>query len=272
MTVPHWDTDPDVWDTLTLGAVTLPGVSRLTIARELKIDEKDAKGKNAAKLTVQGVKNASGTIKNVISTTEELVALQAALAQLEPKAGKGEPVPFDVVHPVATLRGLVSVLVTKVSGPELVDGLMTTTLDWKQFEVPAKPAVAPGKGGGGAGGGAYAKLTTTPITGFFQILGVGGTEGLAFSGTCKPDPANAASNVGVWTRNNNYVFNGMLLGEDPNAKKAAEDAATKASGGKDATTTPGKSKSVDLTDLDKPSGSGGNTSAPAPPSESGADP
>jgi len=271
VTVPHWDDAPDVWDTLTLGAVTLPGVSRLIIARELKVDEKDPKGKNAATLTVQGVKNASGTIKNVISTVEELTALQAALAVVEPKAGKGAPVPFDVVHPVATLRGLVSVLVTKVSGPELVDGLMTTTLDWKQFDVPAKPAVVPGKGGG-AGGGAYAKLTTAPITGFFQILGVGGTEGLAFSGTCKPDPANAASNIGVWTRNNNYVFNGMLLGEDPNAKKAADEADKKAAGGKDATTTPGKSKSVDLTELDKPSGSGGNAPPTPPPSESGADP
>ena len=269
MTVPHWDTDPDVWDTLTLGAVTLPGVSSISITRELKIDEKDAKGKNAAKLTIQGVKNASGTIKNTVSTVEELTALQAALAVLEPKAGKGAPVPFDIVHPTATLRGLTSILVVKVVGPELQSGLMTTTIEWRQFDVPAKPA---GTGTGGKGGGAYAKLTTTPITGFFQILGIGGTDGLAFSATCKPDPKNAASNVGVWTRNNNYVFNGMLLGEDPGAKKAAEDAATKASGGKDATTTPGKSKSVDLTDLDKPSGSGGNTSAPAPPSESGADP
>lgn len=272
MTVPHWDTDPDVWDTVTLGAVTLPGVSRLTIARELKVDEKDAKGRNAAKLTVQGVKNASGSIKNTVATVAELEALQAALAALEPKAGKGEPVPFDIVHPVATLRGLVSVLVTKVTGPELVAGLMTTTLDWRQFDVPPKPTSTTLGTGRGGGRGRWDSITAAPVTGAFAIGGINGPSSDVIQATAKPDPANASPFTGVWVRKDGSEFTGVFVMEDPIAKQQADEASKKASAGKDATTTPGKSKSVDLTELDKPSGAGSGAAPPSPPSASGAGP
>ena len=93
-----------------------------------------------------------------------------------------------------------------------------------------------------------------------------------FNTTAKPDPKNASPYTGTWTQKNGSVFTGVFVMEDPIAKKAEDDAAKKASGGKDATTTPGKSKSVDLTDLDKPAGSGGNTATQAPPSTSASDP
>lgn len=272
MPVPHWDDAPDVWDTLVLGAVTMPGVSRFDITRELKIDEKDAKGKQGAKLTVQGVKNAEGTITNQVATVEELAALEEALKTLEPKAGKGDPVPFDVVHPIATLRGLQSVLITKVSGPKLEAGIMTTTLSWKQFDAPKKPATAGGgKGGtGSAPGKKYASINATAYTGTFAIAGIDGPTSVVFSATAKPTGANAYSGNGVsggygpWITKFDQEFNGQFVLEDTLAKQAQDKADIAAQGdGKDATKTPDKSKGVDLTDLDKP---GAPSTAPAPPS------
>lgn len=269
MSVPFWDLSPDVWDSITLGSVTLPGVSRLTITRALKIDEKDAKGKNAAKLTVQGVKNAEGTIVNMVATEEELGALEEAIKVLEPKAGKGGGDPVDIVHPVASLRGLASILIVEVSGPELDAGIAKTVIKWKQFDAPKKPTSGLGSGKGTT---EYASINAPEYTGTFATEGPDGPGTLLFPATAKPLGGNAygdkmTGGMGPWIMKTGQKFTGQFVIED--TLKKQQDAIA-AMGGKDATKTPDKSKGVDLTDLDKP---GAASTAPAPPSTtSAADP
>jgi len=152
MAIPHWSEQPDVWDTVVLGGVTFPGVAEVEVERELEIDKKKPKGKHQDKPTIQGVKSAKVDITITLNTPEEWAAFQDALQKIELGADNAAGTPVDISHPVTACRGIVAILIEKITGPKKPTGgttFCTVKIDAMEFDAPKKTTVSTGKGGGG---------------------------------------------------------------------------------------------------------------------------
>lgn len=146
----------DVWDRLELGGREWPGIAKLTISRGNKWDVKRAKGKTSANVTYTGSDPAKVKIVLQIWTSEQFEQLVNGCIQLvEPEDEKKAQTPLEISHAIAITRGVQSVVVESVSGPDdNGDGTWSMSIDAMEYAAPV--AVAPsggGKGGVKGGGG-----------------------------------------------------------------------------------------------------------------------
>ena len=172
MPLPHWTEQPDVWDTLSLAGIAVPGVATVDVSRGLEIDKKKAKGTRKMVFTIQGVKSAEINIHIEVNTPDEWTALQQLIAVIEPKAGTGknEGIPVDIAHPVTAARGIRSILIEDVIGPtKTPDGKSFCSLKIKgsEFDAPPKPTTGTGKGGANPASYPYAGTFTDPSNNLF---------------------------------------------------------------------------------------------------------
>jgi hypothetical protein len=118
-TAPFWDSDPDSWDRVILGGLTLPGLCKVEgLKSPARWDIKEAPGTDGATETYKGYTPASLTIRVTIWTEEQWMTIQPMIEALRPRPGKQTPKPFDIVHPATAARGIRSVIVMDVEGPE----------------------------------------------------------------------------------------------------------------------------------------------------------
>lgn len=71
---PFWEDDPDLWDTVYLANVALPGLARVTATHGRKLDSKSPAGSDGATITDKGFKPATVEITLRIWTKEQLDA------------------------------------------------------------------------------------------------------------------------------------------------------------------------------------------------------
>lgn len=218
--VPHWDDDPDSWDTCVLGSVTLPGFCQVKITRGQKLDAKSAKGKNKATLTLQGQDAAKVVITWKCSERSELAAYAAAIKAIEPVAGKTSPTALDLVHPAALLRGVAAIAVETIDGPSLDGGIITTTINGIEFQVPKKTSGL-GKGSGTSNGFVFGFFSATGGTQAFGLglTGGGGPAG-AFKAHAKQIGPADASGFFLWLGDDGKQFRALYLGADPDGQAA----------------------------------------------------
>jgi hypothetical protein len=150
-TVPFWSDEPEVWDTCVLGHITLPGVSDLRITRKQTISREKGSGTSGETLKFQGPKAADVIIRNRIHTPEQLAELSECLPELEPVGSKKDGVVWDLGHPKATIRGVKTVVVELISGPDPVGngGEYETTFQCIEQRKPEPKPVSTAKGGNG---------------------------------------------------------------------------------------------------------------------------
>lgn len=155
--VPFWETSPEVFGVLQLGKHTLRGIKDVSIKRGRKRDAKSAPGKNGAKLGSKGFESAKVKITWHVCTvesdkpSERWDAASAILTDLEDK--KQAEQALAIVHPFCQIRGIDSVTLDDIEGPNVVEGsgLFSFTFECTEYTTPAA-AKKGGKGGGGAGG------------------------------------------------------------------------------------------------------------------------
>lgn len=234
--VPHWDDDPTSWDTIVLGGVVFPGWAKVSIDRGQKVDAKTSKGKNLAKVTLNGFDPARVTITWKVSEEDELAAVPAALAVIEPVPGKTDPTPVDIVHPAASIRSVFAIVIGHIKGPELDAGILTFTVEGIEFQAPKKTT---GNGVGGGSGafvfgvfgnssgifGAHAKpIGSTSSTGAgFAQSGVQGQKFQQAPGGPSPSSTSSAdSDLPLWLRDDGNTFRANFIKNDPAAKAAFE--------------------------------------------------
>lgn len=126
--VPSWVEDPSSWDTLLLGGVIVPGIPRLKVPRKMALDKKKSKAASGATITFQGYEAVDVDIEVRIWTPLQWQQWQELMSQIEPRPSKT----FDSVaidHPATTQRGITSVYIEQVEGPDLSpDGMGTFTI------------------------------------------------------------------------------------------------------------------------------------------------
>src|SRR5574343_179882 len=238
--IPHWESDPDVWDTCLLGQLELPGVVRVDVKRGLDIDKKKAKGKNRARLTIQGRRPADVTITVRLLSPGDWASMVDVLARIEPKPdAKPESDCWDIAHPVAAARGVQSVMIEEIEGPQLVDGILEVKIKCVEFNPPPKPKLMKGRRSGGVYG----------FVGTFQL-----EDGSYVSAQARQ--LAGTPGVGTFETKDGRIIKGKFLAQDDLLAKEIFDkelaAADKRS--PDATRTPDTSKGADAskgTDLGK---------------------
>lgn len=157
--LPHWHDEPDLYDTLILGGVQVPGVATVKISRKRKIDKKSAKGKNKGSVTTQGVEPAEVSIHVEVLSPSDFEALEDLMPMLEPVPDKEKATDEDaleIAHWAAKMRNVQAIVIESVEGPELKDGIMTLDVKAVEFDAKslAKNAVSGLAGGTGTGAGA----------------------------------------------------------------------------------------------------------------------
>lgn len=107
------------WSGGSMNGIDLPGLVRVRISRGNTWDRKIAKGAHGETQTFNGRKAADVDITIRVWTAEDWTRLETEiLPLLEPQTGKETPKPLDLVHPVASARGVKAVLVDSVAGPD----------------------------------------------------------------------------------------------------------------------------------------------------------
>lgn len=107
------------WSGGSVNGVDLPGLVRVRISRGNTWDRKIAKGAHGETQTFNGRKAADVDITIRVWTAEDWTRLETEiLPLLEPQVGKETPKPLDLVHPVASSRGVKAILVDSVAGPD----------------------------------------------------------------------------------------------------------------------------------------------------------
>jgi hypothetical protein len=127
--LPYWDDDPEAWDTLILGKVTMPGVWEVEdgdVKRMLEI--KKAPGRDGATVKDQGYENGTFRIMGQICGAEMFAQLQAALVTLKATTkGKVRP-PVEIRHPQLLLLGITQVNIVKIDVLRRDNGIGTQTI------------------------------------------------------------------------------------------------------------------------------------------------
>lgn len=92
---PHWDLQPGPWDTLVLGGVTLPGLSRVSGRIGRKMDVRSRPNADGARTRDRGYEPARLEAENRVWSDEQLEALSEALRVLNPRGNNPPPVGTD---------------------------------------------------------------------------------------------------------------------------------------------------------------------------------
>lgn len=145
----HWEDEPDIYDTVALGGELFPGVAKIKFSRKRKIDKKSAKGKNKAKVTIQGWDAAEMTVTWQWLSREDDRRMRQLMPLLESESDKdtADKDALDIACYATSYRNVKAVIVEDIDGPELVDGIMTMTV--KLVEFHKEPTATTGKGGAG---------------------------------------------------------------------------------------------------------------------------
>jgi hypothetical protein len=143
---PHWDDDPESYDSIRFAAsngqaVTLGGiVKEIKVSRKTKLDKKVSAGVSGATITFQGYELAEVEITMKIWTRKQWERAQTAIKDLLPDAKKKKPTPRDFFHPMLSLHGLKSLYVEEIEGPGPpgVEGIIEYTVKCVEFAPPPK--------------------------------------------------------------------------------------------------------------------------------------
>jgi hypothetical protein len=137
---------PKAWEVLSLGPHTFPGYAQVKIKRSRKLDEKEGDDTAGGTVTPKGAKCAEVEIVVRIGIEEliddELEALETILASIDIVPGVGSE-PYDIVHPMASIRRVRSITISDIEGPDPVGdfgGEWELKIKGKEFRPPVKQA------------------------------------------------------------------------------------------------------------------------------------
>lgn len=154
------DSLPSPWDVVSIGDVTLPGISTVTATPSKRLDQKKAAGRDGATPTFVGITPSQVDVHTKVWTAPQWKALQLAIAKLWPTSeGAKQQATYneamEIIHPALTALRINTVVIQSCTAPSIAErGFISVTFRCVQFMPPtAKSAtktaanVAPAPGG-----------------------------------------------------------------------------------------------------------------------------
>jgi hypothetical protein len=143
-TIPWPGDDPTAWDLLFLGGAVFPGLCRIKAPKGgQKIDKKDSPGSDGESTTQQGEKAKTGEILIRMWEREQWDEYENAHKIVEPSIGKRKP--LDIVTAATASRGITSILIEDIEGPDWDEENQWMEFRYKWIEhkpPPPKPATS----------------------------------------------------------------------------------------------------------------------------------
>ncbi len=160
MALPYWHSDPEGWDTCSLGFYELPGLTSVKVKRGPNLDPQTAPGQVGARVVFKGTPPGTVTITNRIWEQSHVDSLMSILRNFElmtpqqyryiasGKDGKTQGAPkaaLVISHPVAMIRQVRGVIIQNVDGPNQSGDIWETTIDCLEYLPPLKAPTPAGK-------------------------------------------------------------------------------------------------------------------------------
>lgn len=140
-----------LWDTITFGGKSCPGVAKVSVKRSNKWDDKKSKGSHGGDREFSGADNAKVKITIRMLTDEEHEEFKKDILPLiEPTPGKKKPDGLPLIHPVSVARKVDAITIDDVDGPNTDGGTIDYAIDATELRKPDKKNATgtPGVGGG----------------------------------------------------------------------------------------------------------------------------
>lgn len=128
--IPWPSDDPTPWDTLYMGGVVWPGICKVNVKGGQKIDRKDGPGADGESTVQQGEKAKEVDILWRIYDKSKWPEAQAKFPIMEPAIGKR--VPLDISTAKTAARGVHSVIIEEIDGPNFDEDKR-----WMDYQIKA---------------------------------------------------------------------------------------------------------------------------------------
>lgn len=136
----------EAWGGLALGGTQMPGVWSVRVSGVgYEVARKRADGRDGETVAIKGRLMADVAIVGRVWTRAQLAELLRVLERILPQPRKGDAMPLSIVSRATDVHRIGSVVIPKVSGPDLDAGVWTVTLE--AFEWRPPPAPTRGTGG-----------------------------------------------------------------------------------------------------------------------------
>ena len=131
------------WDTARWAGKEVPGLVRVTVSTERKIDVSNGPGIEGAQLRPQGSSPAEVGVEIVIWTDEQDTALQALLKVVDPRVSGRKLVPYILEHPAMQRASVAGIVVEKTDwyGEGPVAGTRMVKCACKQWLKPRRAVI-----------------------------------------------------------------------------------------------------------------------------------
>jgi hypothetical protein len=136
---PWWEDSGDVWDTVRIAGITLPGVATVSgKGFEQRTDRRVIPGQKGKRMTTFGCDPADIEIELQLWEPEHLEGLKALIAVIKPRDGKAQAV--SIYHPGLDLYQIRSVLVLSATVPTMKRSVMGVTIRCVEHVAETKSA------------------------------------------------------------------------------------------------------------------------------------
>ena len=136
--IPFWESSPLLWDTVTIGGYTLPGVASLKGDITRRVETANVVGEDGTRATDLGYGGAQVTVTLQLWQQAHLDAYTQIAEHIRPRLG-GKPDALDVLHPALAAVGIRSLIVFRLGLPEKTQqkGVYEVQIELQEF-VPQK--------------------------------------------------------------------------------------------------------------------------------------
>jgi hypothetical protein len=136
--IPFWEDSPGLWDTVTIGGYTLPGIASVKGDVTRRVETANVVGEDGTRATDLGYGGAQVTVTLQLWRQADLDAYVQIAEHIRPRLG-GKPDALDVLHPALAAVGIRSLIVFRLGLPEKTQqkGVYEVQIELQEF-VPQK--------------------------------------------------------------------------------------------------------------------------------------
>lgn len=102
------------WDGATWAGREVPGLVRVSVSTERKIDVANGPGLDGAQLRFQGMSPAEISVEVVLWTVKHDTDMKALAELVAPKKSKKPPLPYPFIHPALQRANILAIVAEKV--------------------------------------------------------------------------------------------------------------------------------------------------------------
>lgn len=137
--VPFWNDEPDLWDTVSIDGRPLPGKAEVEHSLGRKLDDQSPPGADGANIRDKGYKLAKISVELTLWTAQQLEEYADAIFRLSARRRASQRSVHTIQHPSLFLHGISRVYLEEIEGlKKNDDGTRTAKLSFVEYNPPTR--------------------------------------------------------------------------------------------------------------------------------------